>query len=95
VALTLAAALAAALAASRPGGETVTRRAKQVEGRELLETRSYVTYTVEGPETLSAILRRCGLSLKPEVVRRMNPGLPTGDPLPAGVKLSLYIQSEP
>lgn len=93
LALAVLAALAVAVAAPRSGGEATGRGLTAGDGRGFFENRSYVTYTVEQPEALPAVLRRCGLRLKPEVVRRLNPRLPSGDSFPSGTKLTLFIQA--
>lgn len=68
-----------------------------VAGEAFVQERSTVTYTVERPETVAAILRRHHLLLSPETVARLNPDLSRRDlegALPPGTRLVLFIQAE-
>jgi hypothetical protein len=77
-------------AAARPSPELVS-------GEAFVQERSTVTYTVERPETLAAILRRHHLRLSADSVARLNPDVPKRDlegVLPPGTRLVLFIQAE-
>ena len=102
----LAGALGLGLLAALAGGEdpraveaaeAVRPRPALVAGEAFVQERSTVTYTVERPETLAAILRRHHLLLSTETVARLNPEIPKRDlegVLPPGTRLVLFIQAE-
>ena len=104
--LRLAGALGLGLLAALAGGEdpeaieaaaAARPRPALVAGEAFVQERSTVTYTVERPETLAAILRRHHLLLSIDTVARLNPDLPRRElegVLPPGTRLVLFIQAE-